>query len=115
MAIVVGLDEAFRPAGFVTIDPATGSLDQLCVAPAERGSGLAAALVDEAKRRASELKPDDPVLAWTRGYSDGGVIPIRSIISSPSRLSGIIGGESVPNTKWSAPTVRRHMAAASGA
>uniref|UniRef100_Q07TW4 GCN5-related N-acetyltransferase n=1 Tax=Rhodopseudomonas palustris (strain BisA53) TaxID=316055 RepID=Q07TW4_RHOP5 len=35
--------------GFVTIDPA-GYLDQLVVAPAQWGSGLAAALVDEAKR-----------------------------------------------------------------
>jgi len=32
---------------------------------------------DEAKRRATELKPDDRVLSWTRGYSDGGAIPFR--------------------------------------
>ena len=29
---------------------------------------------DEAKRRATDLKLDDRVLAWTRGYSDGGAI-----------------------------------------
>jgi putative acetyltransferase len=51
-AIVVGLDAAGRPAGFVTVDPATGYLDQLCVAPPERGSGLAVALIDAAKRLA---------------------------------------------------------------
>ena len=50
--IVVGLGASGRPAGFVTIDPRNGHLDQLCVAPAECGSGLAAALLDEAKRRA---------------------------------------------------------------
>jgi putative acetyltransferase len=49
--IVVGLDAGRKPGGFVTIDPQSGALDQLCVAPAERGSGLASALMDEAKRR----------------------------------------------------------------
>jgi putative acetyltransferase len=49
--IVVGLDASDKPAGFVTIDPTSGYLDQLCVAPTERGSGLASALLDEAKRR----------------------------------------------------------------
>ncbi len=48
--IVVGLDGGGRPAGFVTIDPQNGYLDQICVAPAKRGSGLALALLDEAKR-----------------------------------------------------------------
>jgi putative acetyltransferase len=49
--VVVGLDANDKPAGFATIDPRSGVLDQLCVAPSERGSGLAIALVDEAKRR----------------------------------------------------------------
>ena len=39
--------------GFVTID-GSGYLDQLVVAPAEWGSGVAAALVDEAKRRSPQ-------------------------------------------------------------
>ncbi len=51
VAIVVGLDHEGRPAGFVTVDPRTGYLDQLCVALGEQGSGLAVALLDEAKRR----------------------------------------------------------------
>ncbi len=33
--------------------------------------------VDEAKRRASELRRDDRVLAWIRGKYDGGGIPLR--------------------------------------
>jgi putative acetyltransferase len=49
--IVVGLDGTQRPAGFVALDAKAGYLDQLCVAPAELGSGLATALMDEAKRR----------------------------------------------------------------
>lgn len=60
--IVVALDSDARPAGFVTIDPSSGALDQLCVAPAQRGSGLAVALVDEAKRRSPgmiELKVNE--------------------------------------------------------
>jgi putative acetyltransferase len=36
-------------AGFVTVDPRTGYLDQLVVAPEAWGSGTAAALVDAAK------------------------------------------------------------------
>ena len=38
--IVVGLDANEKAAGFVRIDPRSGALEQLCVAPAERGSGL---------------------------------------------------------------------------
>jgi len=53
--IVVGLDAGGRPAGFAAIDAKSGYLDQLCVAPAERGSGLALALIDEAKRRSPGL------------------------------------------------------------
>ncbi len=49
--IVVGLDREGRPAGFVTIDPKTGHLDQLCVAPSLQGGGLARALLQDAKRR----------------------------------------------------------------
>jgi putative acetyltransferase len=49
--IFVGLDADGRPAGFAAIDARSGYLDQLCVAPPERGSGLASALIDEAKRR----------------------------------------------------------------
>jgi putative acetyltransferase len=37
--------------GFVTIDPATGYLDQLVVAPEFWGSNVATLLLDEAKRR----------------------------------------------------------------
>jgi putative acetyltransferase len=53
--ILVGLDADERPAGFVTLNLRTGFLDQLCVAPGERGSGLAAALLNEAKGRSSGL------------------------------------------------------------
>jgi putative acetyltransferase len=54
-AILVGLDAQGRPAGLVTVDPANGYVDQLCVAPDERGGGLARALLDEAKRRAPSV------------------------------------------------------------
>ncbi len=33
--------------------------------------------VDEAKRRARDLRADDRVLAWTRGKYDGGAVPLR--------------------------------------
>jgi putative acetyltransferase len=38
-------------AGFVTVDPKTRYLDQIVVAPEHWGSGIAPALLDEAKRR----------------------------------------------------------------
>ncbi len=64
---------------------------------------------DEAKRRAGELKQDDPVLCWTRGYSDGGAIPMRffllHIASSPTAMASsstiqmqALRGDSLPPT-----------------
>jgi putative acetyltransferase len=46
--IVAEMDGAL--AGFVTVDPATLYLDQLVVAPEHWGTGIAGALLDEAKR-----------------------------------------------------------------
>lgn len=47
--------------------------------------------VDEAKRRAGELHEDDPVLAWTRGYSNGGAIPIRFFLAKHRVISDSYG------------------------
>ena len=47
--------------------------------------------IDEAKRRAGELHEDDPVLCWTRGYSDGGAIPIRFFLSKHRVISDSYG------------------------
>jgi len=55
VVVLVALDADGRPAGFVTIDPNSGYLDQLCVAPRELGSGLAQALLIEAKRRSPSV------------------------------------------------------------
>src|ERR1700722_20674545 len=46
---------------------------------------------DEAKRRASELKPEDRVLAWTRGYSEGGAIPVRFFLAPYRVISDSYG------------------------
>jgi Protein of unknown function (DUF3179) len=46
---------------------------------------------DEAKRRGEELRPADPVLCWTRGYSDGGAIPIRFFLSPYRVISDSYG------------------------
>jgi hypothetical protein len=45
---------------------------------------------DEAARRA-DLTPADPVLCWTRGYSDGGAIPIRFFLASHRVISDSYG------------------------
>jgi putative acetyltransferase len=50
-ATVVVAEQDGSLVGFVTIDP-TGYLDQLVVAPESWASGMAVALLDEAKRRA---------------------------------------------------------------
>jgi hypothetical protein len=46
---------------------------------------------DEAKRRAGDLKDDDRVLCWIRGYSDGGAIPIRFFLSPYRVISDTYG------------------------
>jgi hypothetical protein len=46
---------------------------------------------DEAKRRAGELRDDDHVLCWTRGYSDGGAIPFRFFLSPYRVISDSYG------------------------
>src|SRR4051812_11294455 len=46
---------------------------------------------DEAKRRAAELREDDRVLCWIRGYSDGGAIPLRFFLNSYRVISDTYG------------------------
>ena len=47
--------------------------------------------VDEAKRRGKELKADDRILAWTRGYSEGGAIPMRFFLAPYRVISDSYG------------------------
>ncbi|MBI1201580.1 MAG: GNAT family N-acetyltransferase [Rhodopseudomonas sp.] len=54
VATVIVAEQDGALTGFVTVDPKTQYLDQIVVAPEHWGSGLAAALVDEARR----LSPD---------------------------------------------------------
>ncbi len=87
--IVVGLDAEGAPAGFVTIDPKTGALDQLCVAPSEWGAGLARALLDEAKRRSPgtvELDVNEANPRARRFYEREG---FATVSRSVSALSGL--------------------------
>jgi hypothetical protein len=46
---------------------------------------------DEAKRRAKELRNDDRVLCWIRGYSDGGAIPFRFFLNAFRVISDSYG------------------------
>lgn len=46
---------------------------------------------DEAKRRAADLRDDDRVLCWTRGYSDGGAIPYRFFLNPYRVISDTYG------------------------
>src|SRR5262249_51839372 len=47
--------------------------------------------VDEAKRRKAELREDDRVLAWIRGYSEGGAIPYRFFLNPYRVISDSYG------------------------
>jgi putative acetyltransferase len=49
-ASIVVAESSGRLVGFVTVDPTTGYLDQIVVAPEAWGSALAGALLAEAKR-----------------------------------------------------------------
>src|SRR5690349_6330641 len=46
---------------------------------------------DEAMRRAVELRDDDLVLCWTRGYSDGGANPYRFFLNAYPVISDSYG------------------------
>src|SRR5262249_34784400 len=46
---------------------------------------------DEAKRRARELRDDDRLLCWIRGYSDGGAIPLRFFLNPYRVISDTYG------------------------
>ncbi len=50
--ILCAVDASDRAIGFATIDPVTGEMDQLAVAPDAFGTGAAPALLAEVKRRA---------------------------------------------------------------
>jgi len=50
VARIVIAEQSGALVGFVTVDPKTGYLDQIVVAPEHWGSGIALALLDEAKR-----------------------------------------------------------------
>jgi putative acetyltransferase len=73
-AAIVIAEETGAMAGFVTIDD-SGYLDQLVVAPAHWGSGLADQLVDEAKRLSPQrvtLKVNADNLRAIRFYERNG-------------------------------------------
>jgi len=87
--ILVGLDAGGRPAGFAAIDAKSGYLDQLCVRPGERGSGLASALIDEAKRRSPgliELEVNEMNLRARRFYEREGFSTVGRGLNPQSGL-----------------------------
>ncbi len=87
--IAVGLDEEGRAAGFAALDPKTGYLDQLCVAPSERGFGLAAVLLDEAKRRSPghvELEVNEANARARRFYEREGFAVVGRSVNPASGL-----------------------------
>ena len=47
--------------------------------------------IEESLRRKADLRDDDPVLEWTRGYSDGGAIPVRFFLAPYRVISDSYG------------------------
>ena len=96
--VVVGLGGDGQPAGFVTVDPASGYLDQLCVQPEEQGSGLASALLDEAKRLsrgALELDVNEANERACRFYEREGFVLV-------TRGSSVQSGLPTMRLRWTA-------------
>ena len=90
VAILVGLMQSNAPAGFVTIDPRNGDLDQLCVAPRAHGRGLAKVLLEEAKRHAPgvvELTVNDANPRARRFYEREGFAVVGAGVSALSGLA----------------------------
>ncbi len=88
-AIVVGLDTEGAAAGFVTLEPENGYLDQLAVAPSGKGSGLATRLLDEAKRLSPgvvELDVNEANLRARRFYAREGFVEVTRGVSERSGL-----------------------------
>jgi putative acetyltransferase len=77
--VLVALNQQGEPCGLLTIDPSSGHLDQLCIAPAAQGQGLAARLVREAKTRSARgvtLDVNDANTKARRLYEREGFRPI---------------------------------------
>ena len=88
-----GFDAADILLGFVTVEPLTGALDQICVSPSAQGSDVARRLLDEAKR----LSPQRLVLSVN--------------LDNPRALrfyerEGFVQGERGSNPKSGLPTVQ---------
>jgi putative acetyltransferase len=86
-AAVVVAEQNGALTGFVTID-AHGYLDQLVVAPAQWGSGLAAALVGEAKRRSPQgvtLKVNADNFRAIKFYQRNGFVETGQEVNSSGR------------------------------
>ena len=77
------------PQGFVVLHPASGHIDQLAVAPAVRGSGIAAALIAHAKALAPQglhldVNQDNP--RAVRFYQREGFVIAGERVSAVSGL-----------------------------
>ncbi len=87
--IVCAFDAAGAMAGFVTIDPASGYLDQLAVALRYWGARVAVQLLDEAKRRAPgtiELEVNQDNRRALRFYEKSGFAWAGESVNSRSGL-----------------------------
>ncbi len=90
--IVVACDAGDRTIGLVTIDPRSGYLDQLCVAPQWFGKSVAGGLLDEAKRLshgAVELDVNEANGLARRFYEREGFLTVSTGVSAQSGLPTI--------------------------
>ena len=87
--VVCAFDRTGALAGFVTIAPATGHLDQLALTPRVWGSTAAAQLLSEAKQRspmAIELDVNQDNLRAIRFYEKNGFVRTAERVNARSGL-----------------------------
>lgn len=76
--------------GFVTIDPSTGYLDQIAVAEQAKGTGIAALLLAEARRRAPggiELLVNEENPRALRFYEKEGFVAVERGVNEGGRAT----------------------------
>ncbi len=105
--IVVARDGDGALAGFVTMDRESGHLDQLCVAPARQGEGVARVLLGEAKARAPgcvRLEVNADNLRACRFYQREGFVATGRGVSPLSGLPILF-------MQWNAAGIERKQSA----
>ena len=109
VAAIVVAEQDGGLTGFVTVDPKTHYLDQIVVAPEHWGSGLALALLDEAKRLSPaglELQVNKDNARAIRFYEKHGFVYAGEAVNP-------VSGKPVNKMAWRPDCIESRRSAAS--